>query len=75
MMNLFLIPNLTLNINYFGSNETKNKYQVALKTQLISQKDQLCENCQTRVTLSPLRVLDCKDCRKLKLKIPYLSQF
>lgn len=75
MMKNFSIPNLTLNINYFGSNETKNKYQMALKQQLVNRSNQLCENCQIRVATSPLRVLDCKNCSKLKLKIPYISDF
>lgn len=75
MMKSFSIPNLTLNINYFGSNETKNKYQIALKEQLLNQSKQLCENCQIRVKVSPLRVLDCKICTKLNLEIPYLNDF
>ncbi|WP_342257591.1 histidine--tRNA ligase [Spiroplasma endosymbiont of Nomada ruficornis] len=75
MIKSFSIPNLTLNINYFGSNETKNKYQIALKEQLLNQSKQLCENCQIRVKVSPLRVLDCKICTKLNLEIPYLNDF
>lgn len=75
MIKIFSIPNLTLNINYFGSNETKNKYQIALKEQLLNQSKQLCENCQIRVKVSPLRVLDCKICTKLNLEIPYLNDF
>lgn len=75
MIKSFSIPNLTLNINYFGSNETKNKYQIALKEQLLNQSKQLCENCQIRVNVSPLRVLDCKICTKLNLEIPYLNDF
>lgn len=75
MMEIFLIPNLILKINYFGSDETKNKYQIALKQQLLNQNKQLCENCQIRVNISPLRILDCKHCIKLKLKIPSINDF
>lgn len=75
MMKNFSITNLRLNINYFGSDTTKNKYQIALKQQLLKQKKQLCANCQIRVNISPLRVLDCKTCSKIKLKIPYLNDF
>lgn len=75
MMKNLSIPNLTLNINYFGSNETKSKYQIALKKQLLKQSKHLCDNCQTRVNISPLRILDCKDCSKLNLKMPLINEF
>lgn len=74
MMEDLAITNLTLNINYFGSDETKNKYQVVLKEYLISKKSQLCENCQTRLATNPLRVLDCKTCHKLSLAIPKITE-
>ncbi|WP_342276934.1 histidine--tRNA ligase [Spiroplasma endosymbiont of Nebria brevicollis] len=74
MMEDLEISNLSLNINYFGSDETKNKYQVILKEHLISKKSQFCENCQMRTLTNPIRVLDCKTCHKLSLDIPKITE-
>lgn len=73
MMQYLGINNLSLNINYFGSQETKNKYQVILKEYLINKKSHLCEKCQIRVVTNPIRVLDCKNFHNLSLTIPKIS--
>lgn len=73
MMKYLGINNLSLNINYFGSQETKDKYQVTLKEYLINKKSHLCEKCQIRVVTNPIRVLDCKTCHNLSLTIPKIS--
>lgn len=75
MMQSLDINNLTLHLNYFGSDETKIKYQQALKIQLLKQIDILCFNCANKININPLRILDCKTCGKLKFNIPLLQDF
>jgi len=75
MLQSLAITNVTLNINYFGSDNTKAQFQNALKQALLAKKQDLCITCQTRMASNPLRVLDCKICANLKLGLPNLHQF
>lgn len=56
----FGAKNYTVKINSLGCEECRPRYRAALIDFLSKEKDTLCENCQTRLTKNPLRVLDCK---------------
>jgi histidyl-tRNA synthetase len=47
-------------INSVGSKESRARYNDALRTELEKVSHQLCEDCQRRAVVNPLRVLDCK---------------
>jgi histidyl-tRNA synthetase len=55
------ITGVTLYINSIGCRECRPMYQQRLTEYLTSHKDGLCEDCQMRLTINPLRVLDCKE--------------
>lgn len=47
-------------INSLGDLESRTKHREALIKHFTPHKDELCSDCQTRLTQNPLRVLDCK---------------
>lgn len=75
MLQGLMIKDTILHLNYFGSETTKNKFNHALLETLLKEKDKLCQDCQTRITKNPLRVLDCKNCQNLDLDLPLIAQF
>lgn len=54
------IPNLQININTLGDNESRNNYRDALVKYLEPHIKDLCPDCQERYKTNPLRILDCK---------------
>lgn len=66
-LNKIGIEKVTLNINSFGSMQTKNAYSNTLKQYLQENSSELCDTCQARLQRNPLRVLDCKnqDCQRV----------
>lgn len=51
---------LKLVINSLGDNESRDNHRQALVEHFTPHKDELCKDCQTRLTQNPLRILDCK---------------
>ena len=49
-----------LEINTLGCVEDKSKFSAYIQKELQSSKEKLCDNCQKRIRINPLRVLDCK---------------
>ena len=54
------IRNLSVRINSIGCPKCRPRYHDVLKDYLSQHLDTLCEDCKTRYTRNPLRVLDCK---------------
>lgn len=57
---LDLTKKTTLKINTIGSSKEREKYNQQLYKYFNKDRDQLCEDCQKRLELNPLKVLDCK---------------
>jgi histidyl-tRNA synthetase len=57
------IKNFTLQLNYLGDSETKEKYKKKLKNFIEQNNPDLCELCQVRYQTNPLRILDCLICK------------
>jgi histidyl-tRNA synthetase len=57
---LGLAERLDLHINSIGDAGTRAAYVARLREHLAPYQEQLCEECQVRVSRNPLRVLDCK---------------
>ena len=57
----------TLKINSLGCPECMPKYKEKLVEFLNIHKNELCEDCQRRITQNPIRTLDCKNesCQKI----------
>ncbi len=54
---------VTVHINNLGGKEDRENYKNALKEYLTPHIHELCEDCQKRIAINPLRILDCKvDC-------------
>ena len=54
------VKDISLIINSVGCKDCRPGFNAALKEQLQSIKQNLCENCRRRSETNPLRVLDCK---------------
>ena len=54
------VKNYKVKINSIGCKECRPKFREDLIEFFSAQKDTLCEKCQTRLEVNPLRVLDCK---------------
>lgn len=54
------LKSLKLVINSLGDEESRKNYREALISHFEPVKDELCEDCQTRIDSNPLRILDCK---------------
>ena len=52
--------NLQVNINSLGDKESRENYKSALVDYLEPHINDLCEDCQERFKINPLRILDCK---------------
>lgn len=54
------ISSLKLVINSLGDKESRDNHRQALVEHFTPVKDELCSDCQRRLTDNPLRILDCK---------------
>lgn len=54
------LTSLKLVINSLGDSESRKNHRAALVQHFTPYKDELCSDCQTRLTQNPLRILDCK---------------
>lgn len=54
------LKSLKLVINSLGDNESRKDYRNALIQHFTPHKEELCSDCQSRLTQNPLRILDCK---------------
>ena len=54
------LENVKIKINTLGDEESRNAYRDALKEFFKDKVANMCEDCQSRYELNPLRILDCK---------------
>ena len=54
------LENVKIKINTLGDEESRNAYRTALKDFFKDKVANMCEDCQSRYELNPLRILDCK---------------
>lgn len=55
------LKDIHFQVNTLGSEEDKKQYRKLLVSYLKSKKAKLCRDCKRRLTINPLRVLDCKE--------------
>lgn len=68
--------NLFVSLNSIGCPTCRPLYREKLITYLKSQESELCEDCLKRITMNPLRVLDCKNekCVKVAINAPIITK-
>jgi histidyl-tRNA synthetase len=61
-------------INSLGTTEERTRYKMELTNYYRSKRSYLCEDCRTRLTKNPLRLLDCKEeqCQPIKEEAPQI---
>ncbi|MCC7203074.1 MAG: histidine--tRNA ligase [Nitrospirae bacterium] len=66
------ITGVELQVNSIGCPQCRPAFREALRTFFLDKKSELCENCQRRFDVNPLRILDCKSshCHALAEKAP-----
>jgi len=71
------LPGLSLELNSLGVQTDRQAYKKELVSFLKTKGTLLCENCQRRIDVNPLRTLDCKvvHCREATRDIPHLTDF
>ncbi len=57
----FGLSDIQILVNTIGCPACRPKYLEVLKAYLEGKKNDLCENCRTRLVKNPLRALDCKE--------------
>ena len=60
-------PEFTIHINSIGCNNCRSEYKKKLYEYFVNYKEKLCSDCQKRLELNVLRILDCKNpsCKEL----------
>ncbi|MGM0548311.1 MAG: histidine--tRNA ligase [Bacillota bacterium] len=76
LLQKFGLNELELNLNSVGCQECRPDYVAKLKKYLTKNKEQLCDNCKSRIERSPLRVLDCKNknCQSVINSAPKITE-
>ena len=68
---------ISLKINTLGDNESRLAYKNALKEYFAKHIDNMCSDCHERLTLNPMRILDCKvsDDQEIAKGAPKMKDF
>ncbi|MBN1445151.1 MAG: histidine--tRNA ligase [Candidatus Omnitrophica bacterium] len=63
-------------INTLGCPKCKSAYTEIVRSALSAKEDSLCEDCRTRLKISPLRIFDCKnaECRESAACAPAVTE-
>lgn len=71
------ITGVELQINSLGCKDCRVSYRDALKGFLESRRAMLCDDCQRRIDVNPLRALDCKSehCKAATADAPSMSDY
>lgn len=71
------IKEISVQINSLGDSDTRPKYKQALIDFFSNKRDKLCSDCNRRLELNPLRVLDCKVscCIEARENAPSILEF
>lgn len=71
------VKEIEVHINSLGCKQCRPAYRDALIKYLKENEAELCQDCKRRLTLNPLRVLDCKNesCKTITAKAPSPAGF
>ncbi len=70
------LTDLTINLNSLGCPNCRPAYRAQLVEFFTARKDALCSDCQRRLDLNPLRIIDCKNerCHQEVLTAPQMLE-
>lgn len=76
VFNDFGMKDLSVEVNSVGCPKCRPAYREKLIAFFEPKKDQLCEDCQSRLYKNPLRILDCKNetCKALTVGVPEIHE-
>ncbi len=68
------IKNLNIEINSLGCKNCRSNYRKKLQDYYRKNQNKICRDCKRRLSLNPLRLLDCKNenCQPIKSKAPIM---
>ncbi|MBI5417713.1 histidine--tRNA ligase [Candidatus Poribacteria bacterium] len=71
------LQNLNVQLNSVGCRDCRPTYKAKLQEFLTKRQDELCEDCKSRLTRNPLRILDCKvpSCKAILSEVLDISDF
>jgi len=71
------LDDVTLNLNSLGCSDCRPRFREELKDYLADKRIRLCEDCQRRAEVNPLRVFDCKvdSCKEVVSEAPSIDGF
>ena len=71
------VEGVAFEINTRGDWEDHARVKIGLETELLPQRESLCQDCQRRLATNILRVLDCKvsQCRRVIESLPPVTDF
>jgi len=71
------LKNIAFKVNSIGDANCRPVYKKALMAFLKNKKSELCSDCQQRLKLNPLRILDCKNanCRQILAEAPQIINY
>lgn len=71
------IKNLTVQINNIGCRHCRPAYRKKLQAYYHARQNKICKDCRRRLSVNPLRLLDCKneDCEEIKKEAPIMIDF
>jgi len=75
-LNALGLPDISLNVNSIGDDACRPNYQADLLIYLHLRREELCEDCKSRLERNPLRVLDCKNekCQQIARDAPNILE-
>ncbi len=70
-------PSMRLLVNSMGCDACRPAYRDAVQAYLVQHSDELCDECNRRASLNPLRAFDCKnpDCVAVMEHAPKISEY
>lgn len=71
------LKEIKVQLNSLGCSECRPKYREALISFFENHREELCSDCKERLSVNPLRVIDCKNpnCKQIALNAPVMMDF
>ena len=77
VLSMLGFENLKIKVNTLGDAQSRAAYAASLREYFSSKIDSMCDDCKQRLTLNPMRILDCKvpEDHEIALGAPKMREF